>query len=303
MRDLFRWLTRATPPRPATPDVTVVIPVYNKAEYLEACLESVLGQSGITLEVVCVDDGSADGSAAILTRVARRERRVRAIRSDSNRGAARSRNIGIALARGKYVQFTDADDVLPEGALAALFRTAEETGSEAVKGNFQALRNGIVGPPGNLIDADDGFWPIEGIGEKKIGTILDLPEIWIPWFHVSYLISRGLLVRGGIEYPALSRGEDPVFIARVLTLARRICIMPQVVYTYRQGDHRPPPSLRSVQDYVSHAGLVREAYGVKHARCWETYRDFIKSDIRAVLQQAQAAPEESAALMAQVDAL
>jgi hypothetical protein len=94
--------------------VSVVIPCYNQARYLPDAVESVLRQAAPDAEVVVVDDGSDDGTAA----VARRYAGVRCIRQD-NRGLARARNAGFVATRGRYVVFLDADDRLLPGALDA----------------------------------------------------------------------------------------------------------------------------------------------------------------------------------------
>ena len=96
------------------PKVSVIIPVYNAEEYVEKCVRSVLSQTTSDLEVICIDDGSVDGSSRILDTLALEDRRVRVIHQE-NRGLGMARNAGIAAARGEYVHFLDADDtVIPE---------------------------------------------------------------------------------------------------------------------------------------------------------------------------------------------
>ncbi len=274
------------------PDVTVIIPVYNKRKYLSACLESVLNQTGVKLEVICVDDCSSDGSWEIAAEVARTEPLLRLVRNHANIGAAQSRNIGISLARGRYIQFTDADDLLPRGSLTALLEAAERTGSDVARGTLQVLRGGV-----------STAWPTETITEEKVRTFLDLPELWIPWFHCCFLISRALLTRENTQYPLLVAGEDAVFMASILTKAHRICVTPRVTYTYRQDDERTPPTLRTVQDYIAHAKLVKQIYAGAHDRCWAAYGKFIKGDIGLLMNQAQLNPEECQVLSSQVDEL
>lgn len=90
--------------------LSVIVPVYNVAEYLAGCVNSVLSQTGGETELVLVDDGSSDGSAALCDKLALRdEGRVRVIHKP-NGGLADARNAGLALARGEYIAFLDADD-------------------------------------------------------------------------------------------------------------------------------------------------------------------------------------------------
>ena len=104
--------------------ISVIIPVYNAEAYLRECLDSVLGQSLREIEVVCVDDGSTDGSAAILSEYAARDPRLRVIRGE-HAGAYKARERAFAVIGGEYVHFMDADDVLAEGAYEACFALCE----------------------------------------------------------------------------------------------------------------------------------------------------------------------------------
>src|SRR5215475_12840734 len=108
---------------PAGPLISVVLPVGNVAEFLPACLDSVLGepgQPGGDLEVIAVDDASRDGSGAILDRRAGRDPRLRVIHLAGNAGPGPARTRGLAEATGTYVWFVDPDDLLADGALAAV---------------------------------------------------------------------------------------------------------------------------------------------------------------------------------------
>ncbi|RTL46504.1 MAG: glycosyltransferase [Burkholderiales bacterium] len=108
---------------PAVRRVSVVIPCYNAERYIAATLEAVLAQAGSELEVIVVDDGSRDGSAA---RVAREFPQVRLIRK-ANGGVAAARNAGIAAASHDWVAFCDADDIWLPGKLAAQFDAMDAT--------------------------------------------------------------------------------------------------------------------------------------------------------------------------------
>jgi glycosyltransferase involved in cell wall biosynthesis len=101
-------------PRPL---VSVVIPVYNGERFLPDCLDSVLTQTWQPLEVIAVDDGSTDGSAAVLARADA----VRVI-AQANQGVAAARNAGIAAARGHYIALIDQDDLWLPGKIEAQMR-------------------------------------------------------------------------------------------------------------------------------------------------------------------------------------
>lgn len=109
------------------PLVSVVVPVYNGAETLPLALDSALKQE-VDLEVLVVDDGSTDGTAAVMERY-RDDPRVRYEKNQKNLGAAGSRNRGVAMARGKYVAFLDSDDCWAPGKLKKQLALLADTGS------------------------------------------------------------------------------------------------------------------------------------------------------------------------------
>ncbi|WP_278582648.1 glycosyltransferase family 2 protein, partial [Prevotella denticola] len=94
------------------PKISVLVAVYNTAEYLPQCLDSLLNQTLKDVEVVCVDDASTDDSLDILHQYAARDTRLKVIALDENRGQAHARNIGLSCATGDYIGFVDSDDWL-----------------------------------------------------------------------------------------------------------------------------------------------------------------------------------------------
>jgi len=106
-----------------TPAISIIVPIYNGEAYLRECLDSVLTQSFRNFQVVCINDGSTDGSAAILSEYAAADERFEVI-TQKNAGLSHSRNVGIRHAKGDYVQFLDCDDRLTPDALAILYEQA-----------------------------------------------------------------------------------------------------------------------------------------------------------------------------------
>ena len=91
--------------------LSFIVPVYNCERFLEPCLKSIIAQDFPDAEILLIDDGSTDSSPKICQTYAQRDSRIRYIRKD-NTGVAHTRNIGISLARGKYIMFSDSDDTL-----------------------------------------------------------------------------------------------------------------------------------------------------------------------------------------------
>lgn len=130
-------------PRVGTPDVSVVIPVYNSEKWLEDCLASVLAQTGATLEVICVDDGSTDGSDRILQRIAEKDERVRII-TQANSGQSVGRNRGLDEAAGRYVIYLDSDDFWQGDSLSTFVEQADSEQLDLLLFDSFAFRDGEV---------------------------------------------------------------------------------------------------------------------------------------------------------------
>ncbi|NGM17322.1 glycosyltransferase [Eggerthellaceae bacterium zg-893] len=113
------------------PLLSIIVPVYNIAPYLDECLESLCGQTYRNLEVVCVDDGSTDGSTDVLRAWEARDKRVRVV-FQPNGGVSRARNHGLDVATGDYVAFVDGDDYLDLDAAEKLLAAARENDADIV---------------------------------------------------------------------------------------------------------------------------------------------------------------------------
>ena len=94
-----------------SPQLSVIMPVYNGEKYLAEAIESILAQSFTDFELLIVDDASGDGSAQIIRSYERRDNRIRFIQLEQNMGVADARNRGIAAATGKFITFMDDDDI------------------------------------------------------------------------------------------------------------------------------------------------------------------------------------------------
>lgn len=103
--------------------ISIVIPVFDiKEEYLTSCIRNVTSQTMQDIEIICVDDCSTNNSLSLLREAARRDRRIRVIALDRNRGTCYARKVGVEAARGKYLLFLDADDTLEPDACSILYR-------------------------------------------------------------------------------------------------------------------------------------------------------------------------------------
>ena len=109
------------------PKISVIIPVHNTEKYLEKCLDSVLNQTFTDIEVICIDDTSSDSSLDLLRAYEQKDPRIRVFSNKINQGQGYTRNYGIKLARGKYINFMDSDDYIPNYTYDKFYNFIEST--------------------------------------------------------------------------------------------------------------------------------------------------------------------------------
>ena len=124
--------------------ISVIIPVYNAERYIEQCLWSVTGQTYGSLEIIAVDDGSADDSAAVCGRLAETDGRIRVLRQ-KNSGVSAARNLGLNAATGEYVFFLDSDDAIHPRLLEEMLWQAEENHAQLVFCGYRKLDSDRLG--------------------------------------------------------------------------------------------------------------------------------------------------------------
>lgn len=135
-----------------TPMVSMIVPVYNSEKTLSRCIDSILNQTYRDFELILLNDGSTDTSGEICDAYAKRDSRVRVVHKE-NTGVSDTRNRGIGLARGEYLQFLDSDDWITPDATALFVRTATEQQCDMVISQFYRVIGEHVSQKG-AIDED-----------------------------------------------------------------------------------------------------------------------------------------------------
>ena len=113
------------------PLVSIIVPVYNAQSHLSRCLESICGQEYKNLELIVINDGSKDKSLPVCEEFRKKDSRILLV-DKANSGVSDTRNLGLKLAGGKYVQFVDSDDYIAPDYTARLVEAAEKTGADLV---------------------------------------------------------------------------------------------------------------------------------------------------------------------------
>jgi len=180
------------------PEISVVLPVYNGAEFLEAALASILEQKERDWELIAVDDGSTDGSAAILSRLARADRRIRVLKRE-HRGIVAALNEGLAAARGEFIARMDADDISSPDRLALQRQFLHDhpgiglVATRVAYGGDAAVNRGFA----HYVDWTNGLLEAEAIFNQRF--------VESPLIHPSVMFRRALVTRFG----AYREGDFP----------------------------------------------------------------------------------------------
>jgi CDP-glycerol glycerophosphotransferase len=217
---------------PGHPLISVIIPVYDVADYLPGCLDSVLGQPGADVEVIAVDDASSDGGGKLLDERAAADSRLRVIHLKSNAGPGHARNVGLETAAGEYVWFIDGDDQLADGALAAIRARLAAPGVSG-RGPDVLLVDWVSSYPDGRTEpspARDLLGRVPSVG----CTLAELPRlIDLTMTSWSKLLRREFLARLGVPF-ASGIHEDVVVTCAALLEAQSIAALNQVCYRYRR---------------------------------------------------------------------
>ncbi len=225
--------------------VSVIVPCFNAARWIRETLASVRAQTGVSLQVIVVDDGSTDATAEI---VAREFPRVELVQT-TNQGASAARNRGLAAARGDVIQFLDADDVLLPRKIETQLGALREKNADVVYGDWQYLmpqREGTFRPAQTVARAMDA--------EPELALFTGF---WSPL--CVYLFTRAVVDKTGGFNPALPLLEDARFVFDCARHGARFEYVPGVVAHYRL--HAAQISRRDPREFARERfGLAREVH-------------------------------------------
>lgn len=224
----FLMMTCGTYDENRTPDISVIVPVYNAAETLERCVSSLLAQTFGDFELILVDDGSTDASLDICNGCAASDGRVRVL-CKPNGGVSSARNLGLDNARGRYVAFCDSDDYADADWLRAM-RQAAEDGDMVICGYHIYYEVTEKGKKEEDIGLETNvpltISSISEILEKTINARL-LSFVW------NKLFIRSWIEKASLRFDETCRiFEDELFVLEYLTVIRRVVYVPHYGYNY-----------------------------------------------------------------------
>ena len=210
--------------------LSIIIPCYNAENYLAPCLDSIVHQSmDDDFEVILIDDGSIDDTTGIAKKYIKKDPRIRMI-SQANAGVSAARNAGLELAKGEWVLFVDADDLLIDGALETLCAYTRQDVDlvVALHETFDESGNSRIVPP-------ETRWMDQPMDARRHAAALRLIEgDSVLNIMCNKLHRRETLTREGIILDRNVRiAEDALFNLEAVLCARRIVFCNRVTYRYR----------------------------------------------------------------------
>ena len=212
------------------PLVSLIIPIYNLADYLPQCLDSVRKQTYKNLEALLINDGSTDASLAVCQEYSRRDSRFQLI-DKANSGVSDSRNQALDRAEGKYIQFLDGDDWLSPDATETLVHAAESTGADLVLAHFYRVVEERVAARGH-IKAQRVLTRQEFAEEMmKAPANYYYGVLWNKLYRRSIIEAHRLRFDSQVNWC-----EDFLFNLEYIEYVRLVSAVPKPIYYYRKRE-------------------------------------------------------------------
>ena len=212
--------------------VSVIIPVYNVENYLKECIDSVINQTLTDIEIICIDDGSTDGSTEILNEYASKgDNRIKVF-YQQNSGVSATRNKGIDIAIGEYIKFVDSDDILHKDACKICYSKAKELDADIV---FHESTEDIV-------------------FEKPLFNLFT-PSSCFTLYRTKFIKDNNIRFNESTSY-----GEDQAFNLICSPKANKIVSISDHLYTYRNNPTSACHTSNIQRHSDSHAKNVKYVY-------------------------------------------
>lgn len=211
------------------PKVSIIIPIYNTEKYLYKCLESVTDQTLSDIEIICVNDGSTDGSLQIMQEFASKDSRIKIVQKE-NGGLVSARKAGVEAATGEYIGYVDSDDYIEPDMYERMYQTAREQQVDMVtcgyflEGNYTTTHFDTVD---SGLYADD---KMEYLREHSIYR-MEKKETGLRGALWCKLYRREILKKVQLEVPeSISIAEDKVCLLHYLLHCKSVYVMKEAFY-------------------------------------------------------------------------
>lgn len=223
-----------------------IIPVYNTAQYLDECVQSILNQSYDDYEIILVDDGSTDGSGQICDEYSKKHSKIKVIHQ-KNAGLSAARNTGIKNASGEYFFLLDSDDFWLGDYLGHVAAMCENN-PDMVVYSYQPFENK------EELKVRKAEFELPSYRDEYDGTsflkdVLELALERNTFYRLCawcYCYKRNFFIDNGFQYPVGKNYEDLRLTWQVILAAQSVAVMPEIIYAYRKG---VSGSITSINNY------------------------------------------------------
>jgi len=205
--------------------ISIIIPVYNVEKYLRQCLDSVLNQEADDYEVICINDGSTDGSGEILHEYSEKYDKIKVIQQE-NKGLSAARNAGMKAAYGEYIFFLDSDDWLVPNALEILKKEANGEDIICFNGRRYFEDGSLEVPDEGITESNLSGWDYYNkyaLKPRKFHFVCTVLRI----YRRDFLLQYQLFFEEGIYH------EDNLFTPIACYYAKSVKVIPDILYVYR----------------------------------------------------------------------
>lgn len=249
--------------------ISIIIPCYNSAKYLRACMDSVLAQTFADFEAILIDDGSKDDTLAIAREIERSDPRVHVLAKE-NGGVAAARNLGLDHARGEWVTFVDSDDLLPQDALETLFSGVDEDTDMVVCAHETFNESGAL----ETVIPQARWMDKTGRTRQRAVCLRLIEGDCVLNLMCNKLHRRSLIEREQLRLvPGVKMAEDALFNLEAALCGRKVAYVNRVAYRYRMhaasatgSDHgreydRHLPWMKAMREMLLRRGAMEAYFG------------------------------------------
>lgn len=226
--------------------ISVIVPVYNVADYLEQCLDSILNQTYKEFEVILVDDGSTDTSYSICGEYVKRDSRFHLFRQE-NKGLSAARNAGLELCRGGYVTFIDSDDFVSPEYLQGMIENLKQADADIAICEHYRLENGTF------------YFQKHDLNDREI---ISSRDAFKRIHQVNYAVAWGKLFKSSlfryVRFPVGRVYEDSFTLPKLYMFCEKIVVLPDELYCYRQRSTSIINSQYSFEKIADHLAVYEE---------------------------------------------
>lgn len=248
--------------------ISVVMPVYQVAKYLEGCVMCIQKQTYKNLEIILVDDGSSDGSSALCDKLAEQDDRIVVIHK-ANEGAAEARNVGISAAKGKYITFVDSDDSVDLTMIEALYHALKNNGTRISACGYQRCKGQKMSCAGNpnaaaqICDSADYLYNTRNL---------------LPWakLYDKRIFDRKRFIKGQLY-------EDIYLIPQILMDCKKVAVVnekPLYFYNQRPDSSMGKSKITVGPDYCRNLYFTEMYAKKKYGAASENYQKILAFCIR-----------------------